>query len=226
MELRIISIGTLDAHPLWGERAPVRMGHATTSLIRAKDKTILVDPGLPAPILAARLSERANLTPEDISHVFLTSFRPDVRRGLSAFERATWWISEAERETVGVPMIHSLQHARDEGENDVAEMLQADIKLLQRTHAAPDQLADGVSLFPLPGVTPGLCGLLLAERRHTTLLCGDAVPTIEHLEQGVAPRWAQDVGRARESLTEAIEIADLLVPGRDNLTVNPLRRPF
>lgn len=226
MDLRIISIGALDAHPLWGETAPVRSGHATTTLVRAKDATILVDPGLPAQIIEARLSERANLTPKDITHVFLTSFRPDVRRGLRAFEGATWWISETERESVGVPMIHELQRAQEADEPELAAALELDISLLQRFSAAPDQLGEGVSLFPLPGVTPGLAGLLIADPRHTTLICGDAVPTIEHLEQGKAPRWAQDVARARDSLAEAVEIADLLVPGRDNITINPVRRPF
>lgn len=226
MELRIISIGALDAHPLWGETAPVRSGHSTTTLVRSKTATILVDPGLPAQILVARLAERANLKPADITHVFLTSFRPDTRRALPAFESATWWISETERETVGVPMIHELQRAQETDEPELAAALEVDIATLQRCQAAPDQLADGVSLFPLPGVTPGLAGLLIAETRHTTLICGDAVPTIEHLEQGKAPKWAQDVTRARESLAEAIEIADLLVLGRDNITINPVKRPF
>ncbi len=226
MDLRIISIGSLDAHPLWGETAPVRSGHATTTLVRTKSAAILVDPGLPAQILVARLAERANLKPTDITHIFLTSFRPDTRRALPAFESATWWISETERETVGVPMIHELQRAQDTEEPELAAALELDIAVLQRFQAAPDQLAEGVSLFPLPGVTPGLAGLLIADPRHTTLICGDAVPTIEHLEQGKAPKWAQDIARARDSLAEAIEIADLLVLGRDNLAINPVRRPF
>ena len=227
MELRIISIGCLDAHPLWEETGPVRTGHATTSLVRADDKIILIDPGLPKQIITARLAERANLKPSDITHVFLTSFRPDLRRGIEAFESAVWWISEAERESVGVPLVGELQRAAElGGDDELQEALEREVAILKQCDVAPDQLATNVSLFPLSGVTPGLAGVLLSEARHTTLICGDAIPTVEHLEQGKAPKWAVDINQALESITEAIEIADLLVLGRDNLVVNPTKRPF
>lgn len=226
LDVRVISIGALDMNPLWGERTPTRSGHATTTLLRVGDRRILVDPGLPASALAARLGERSGLTPDAITHVFLTSFRPDCRRALDAFPEATWWISEAERESVGVPLAMKLREALDENDEEVMDALHREVALLQRCEPAPDQLADRVSLFPLPGVTPGMTGLLLAEPRHTTLITGDAIPTVEHLLEGQAPRGAVDVAQARQSLTEAIEIADFLVLGRDNLVVNPVRRPF
>lgn len=226
MDLQIISLGALDAHPLWNETAPVRTGHATTSLIRSDDRCILIDPGLPGPILAARLAERANLKPDGITHVFLTSFRPDLRRGIEAFDTATWWISEAEREAVGVPLASELNRAVDAGDSELMPILEQEVSLLERCEPAPDELCPGVSPFPLPGVTPGLCGVLLAMPRHTTLVCGDAIPTPEHLEQGIVPRWATNVQQAQESFAEAIEIADLLVLGRGNLVVNPTKRPF
>lgn len=226
MDFRIISIGALDSHPLWNERAAVRTGHATTTLVRAGDAAILIDPGLPGQIIEARLAERANLKPADITHVFLTSFRPDVRRGLELFDKAAWLISEAEREQVGVALVQSLQHAADGDDQALTRALERDIALLQRCTAAPDQIAQGVSPFPLPGVTPGMCGILLAHPRFTVLVCGDAVPTIEHLEQGQVARWAVDVKAAHESFAEAVEIADLLILGRDNIAVNPVKRPF
>jgi len=156
---RVISIGALDAHPLWDERAAVRTGHSTTTLIVAGDMRLLVDPGLPAEALAARLSERANLAPADITHVFLTSFRPDARRALALFDGAVWWISEAEREAVGVPMIATLQEADEANDDDTKAVIAREVALLQKTTPAPDKLAQGVDLFPLPGVTPGLAGL-------------------------------------------------------------------
>jgi glyoxylase-like metal-dependent hydrolase (beta-lactamase superfamily II) len=226
MQLRVISIGCLDAHPLWDERAPARTGHATTTLIRSGDRTILIDPGLPEQVLRARLSERANLKPGDITHVFLTSFRPDVRRGIGLFENAVWWVSEAEREGVGVPLVTELRRAAEHGEHELRAALEVDVAVLRRCEPAPDELARDVSIFPLPGVTPGMCGVLFCEPRFTTLVCGDAVPTVEHLERGQVARWAVDVARAKESFLEAVEIADLLVPGRDNILVNPVKRPF
>ncbi len=226
LEYRIISIGALDAHPLRGERGSARTGHATTTLLRSGQTTIIVDPGLPGPALAARLDERAGLKPADITHVFLTCFRPDVRRGLELFENASWMISEAERESVGVALISEYRRASDAGEGDLAGALEKDIALLRRCEAAPDRLAPRVDLFPLPGVTPGLTGLVLAGPRHTTVVAGDAMPTEEHLLQGKVLQWAADVTRAKESFAEVVEIADMIIPGRDNLLVNPTKRPF
>ncbi len=232
MDFRVISIGALSANPIWGERAAVRTGHTTTTLIRAGKKTILVDPGLPEPALVARLGERANLKPEAITHVFLTSFNPEGRRALTAFDHATWWIGETEREQIGVAMVGRLARLREAGAEDAParSLLELDIALLKRCEPAPDSLATDagsrVDLFPLPGVTPGLCGLLIAGQRHTTLICGDAIPTAEHLDQGQVLPGAADLDQARESFTEAVEIADLLIPGRDNLVVNPTKRAF
>lgn len=235
MNMRVISIGAMGANDLWNERKPVRTGHATTTLIethatdnKAEVVRILVDPGLPEAALTARLSERANLKPEDITHVFLTSFHPECRRAINAFDRATWLISDRERETVGVPLAEGLKRLAmnfDNPDEDVEAVLRADIGVLQQCQPAPDVIAQNVSLFPLPGMSPGLCGLLL-EGRETTLICGDAIPTALHVERGKIPASAADPELAKESLQEAIEIADILVPGRDNVMANPTRRPF
>jgi glyoxylase-like metal-dependent hydrolase (beta-lactamase superfamily II) len=235
MDHRIISIGALESHPFWGpgargEHGAVRSGHSTCTLVRSVEsgvaRVILVDPGVPSAIIKARLMERSGLLPSDITHVFLTCFRPETRRGLDAFERATWWISAEEREGVGIPLVSALKRAMDEGEMELAAALERDVAVLKRCEAAPDTLADRVDLFPMPGVTPGMCGLLLEDPRHTTLICGDAVLTEEHLERGQVAPWSADIAKAKESFAEAVEIADLLVPGRDNVMVNPVKRPF
>ena len=36
------------------------------------------------------------MRPEQITHVFLTSFEPERRRAIEAFESAAWWIHEPE----------------------------------------------------------------------------------------------------------------------------------
>lgn len=235
MEVRVISIGAMAAHPLRGERTPVRTGHTTTTLVRAGKRVILVDPGLPAPALVARLGERCGLGPEDITDVFLTSFHPEGRRALEAFADAAWWISADERESVGVALAMRLkQIASGEGvegagerDEDIVEFLRREVALLQRCTPPEDgEFGERVSVFPLPGVTPGTCGLLIDADRHSTLICGDAIPTLEHLEQGRVPSPAADVEAARASFEEAIEVADLLIPGRDNVVVNPTKRPF
>lgn len=226
MFTRVISIGAIDAHPEWGERTPVRTGHATTTLITSGEDTILVDPGLPAQALAARLSERAGISHDSVTHVFLTSFHPDARRALPLFENAAWLIHAPERETVGVNMAQQFQMAQEAGDSELASLLRDEISLLQRCQPAPDKLAERVDLFPLPGVSPGTAGLLVADARFTLLIAGDAVATSEHLEKGRIVHWAADVEQAKESFAEAVEIADLIIPGRDNLILNPTRRPF
>lgn len=228
MDFRVISIGTLSQHPLWGEKTPTRTGHATTTLITAGKRKILVDPGLPEAAIAARLHERSGLRPSDITDVFLTSFSPDCRRGILAFRTADWWISEAEREAVGIPLARQLARLveLDTADPELKAALETSIGVLQRCKPAPERLADKVVPFPLPGVTPGMTGLLLEHPRLTALICGDAVATLEHLERGQVLTPAVDVKQATESLAEAVEIADLVIPGRDNLVVNPTKRAF
>ncbi|MCC6229216.1 MAG: MBL fold metallo-hydrolase [Phycisphaerales bacterium] len=230
IDYRIISIGALSAHPLWGEKEPVRTGHSTTTLVRSRDRVIIVDPGLPSQALAARLQERAKLPAAAVTDVFLTSFRPDARRALDLFDDATWWIHNDERERVGVMLASTLrriaQDAPGDEDDPIRAAIERDIVILQRCKPAPDHLADHVDIFPLPGVSPGTCGLLLEEPRATTLICGDAIPTTEHLQQGqVLPNCA-DYDKAKESFQEAVEIADFLILGRDNIVANPTRRAF
>jgi len=221
-DLRIISIGTLSVHELWDTPTAPRSAHATTTLITAGDRRILVDPALPPDVVTARLAERANLTPADITDVFLTNFRPAHRMGLSAFPDARWLIGEREREAVGLMLVERFQN-EPEG-SDEAEIFRKEIALLQRFTPAPDKLADRVDLFPLPGFTPGTCGLLIPEPTRTLLIAGDAVPTVEHLQRGRILRGAYDAEAAMESLKEAIEIADVIVPGHDNILINPMAR--
>jgi len=223
MDYRIISIGALSVHELWDKQAEARTPHATTTLVRSEDKVILVDPALPGQVIAARLAERCGLGPQDVTDVFLTCFRPSHRWGITAFPNARWLIAEAEREQVGVALIEKLQQEEDE---ETRKHIEQDVAVLKRFEAAPDKLAESVDLFPMPGYTPGCAGLLLSHVNSTTLIAGDAVATAEHLEQGRVLRGAYDINQAQESFMEAIEIADVIVPGHDNLLLNPTRRRF
>ena len=220
VEYRVISIGALSGHPLWGEGPGLRTAHATTTLIRAGSRVIVVDPGLPAAALAARLNERSGLRAEQVTDVFLTNFRPAHRGGLAAFGKAAVWVSEAERESVGRELVAAYEEETDE---ETREVLRGEIALLRATKGAPDRLAEGVDLFPLPGFTPGGCGLILPLAGSTVVVAGDAVGTGEHLAAGRVLDRPFDAGAARESFREVIEIADVIVPGHDNLLVNPMR---
>ncbi len=227
-DYRIISIGTLAAHPLWNEKGETRTGHATTTLISVLatrgNVNILVNPSLPPQAMVARLSERAPIGPNDITHVFLTSFDADHRRALSVFENATWLLHEAEQDAAMSGFKVMRAEAKDAGDSELANLIDREIEILEKCETADDSIAHKVDLFPLPGVTAGTCGLLIALPVTTVLICGDAIPTSEHLSQGKVLQHAASIAQAQESFKEAVEIADVLILGRDNLTLNPLRR--
>ncbi|MEC8319799.1 MAG: hypothetical protein VX012_00210 [Planctomycetota bacterium] len=185
-----------------------------------------MDPSLPPDHLRQRLDERTGLGPEAVTDVFLTDLRPERRRGIDLFQDARWHVGEAERDAYRNVIETRRRELDDEDELDpeTDRILEAESAVIARCGAAPDRLVDGIDLFPLPGVTPGLCGLLIPLPRTTILVCGDAVPTYEHLEQGAVLPHVADLEQAQESLREAIEIADQLVLGRDNLVSNPTRR--
>lgn len=224
--VRVISIGAMAAHPLWHERGDVRPAHATTTLVTSGDTRILIDPSLPEKFLVPRLHERAGITPDRITHVYLTSFHPMRRRGLGAFAHAPCVVPEMERELVGVDLVTRFKQAIEMHDEDLAAALKTEIDQLEKCRPAPDRLAPGVDLFPLPGVTPGLAGVLLSAPRATVLVAGDAVATEEHLHAGQVIAPCFDLEQARASLAEAAEIADVIVCGRDNAVLNPARRPF
>jgi glyoxylase-like metal-dependent hydrolase (beta-lactamase superfamily II) len=215
----IISIGTLSRNRLWNETQDVRTAHSTTTLIRSGNRLILVDPGLPAPALAARLHERTGLSPDRIDTVFLTNFRPDHRLGLSIFRKAKTLIHELEQQAVGEHLQRLIEEAPLE--NVELKTVKSELELLNSCQPAPDKLADNIDLFPLSGYTPGTCGLLLSLPTSTVIVASDAVATQEHFLAGQVLPDSWDIKAAQESLREVYEIADLIIPGHDNIFANP-----
>ncbi len=226
----IISIGTLSRNRLWNETQDLRTAHSTTTLIRSGNRNILVDPGLPPPALAvdpglpppalaARLHERTGLTPDRIDTVFLSNFRPDHRAGLPIFAKTKTFIHELEQQAVGEHLQRLLEEAPladiDTG------VIKRELDLLTSLTPAPDKLADNLDLFPLFGYTPGTCGLLISLPTSTVMIASDAVPTQDHFLAGQVLPDSWDINKAQESLREVYEIADLIIPGHDNIFVNP-----
>ena len=193
----IISIGTLSRNRLWNESEPVRTPHATTTLVRTAGRNILIDPGLPAQIINARLFERTGLRSEQIDTVFLTNFRPAHRGGLALFDRARIYLHELEQDFVRQRIAQLLADLPDEDDDEDRLRLSAELELLHRCLPAPDQIEKGVDLFPLFGYTPGTCGLLLAMPTATALIAGDAVPTQEHFLAGQVLPDPADLAAAR-----------------------------
>jgi glyoxylase-like metal-dependent hydrolase (beta-lactamase superfamily II) len=215
----IISIGTLSRNRLWNESDTMRTAHATTTLIRTPKRTLLIDPGLPPQAVAARLFERTGLLPSAIDAIFLTNFRPSHRAGLSAFPNAKLLIHENEQLHARAQTERYLNEAPEEDLD--RQVLESDLALLEKFTPADDTLSPGVDLFPLFGYTPGTCGLIVALPTVTILLAGDAVPTQDHFLAAQILPDAHDIQSAQDSLREVYEIADLIIPGHDNLFLNP-----
>lgn len=234
VEFRIISIGTLSRNTFWGETSPLRTPHATTTLVISGKEKILVDPALPGQVLNARLFERAGIKNADITSVFLTSFRAAHRGGLAAFDKAKWFIHEQEKKHVralleemyrrgekcscaGHGEHHDHDHEPDHGHGQDRALIAMDLELLDRCKPAPEKLADQVEIFPSPGATAGCCGLLLTPPVGATLIAGDAVINTEYLEHGQVWDDSFDLKLAQQSLQDILEVAEVIVPGHDNM---------
>ncbi len=214
----VILIGQLSQNAAWSEKNAVRPPVATTSLVRGEQSTILVDPTLDGEPMARCLFDRTGLRPDQIDIVFLTSFHPTHRRGLGIFERASWLMSEVERTAV----VTHLERLREAADAATAPIIDQELAILERIGSADDSLDRNVDLFPSPGATPGCTGLLIADLQ-TTVIAGDAVLTRDHFEQGMVWEQAADTDLAKSSLAEVNEIADLIVPGHDNIFASSVR---
>lgn len=206
---------------MWSERGELRTGHATTTIVKSGDTTLLVDPSLPPSVLDARLNERWGINLASVTHVFLTSFDPDRRRTLKGLEHTTWYMHEPEIQSAKIAIDDELHRAG--GDQEVTNILEQHLDLLMKFDVPDDHMLSNVDLFPLPGYTPGSCGLLLLTATKTVLICGDTIATKEHLDKGVVLSNCVCTEEAMESFKECIEIADIFVPGRDNILPNPIR---
>jgi glyoxylase-like metal-dependent hydrolase (beta-lactamase superfamily II) len=215
-EYTIISIGTLSRNLLWGESAHVRTAHATTTLISDGKRRILVDPSLPGQILEARFNERTGGTLADVTDVFCTTLRPVHRRGLDVLRQANWSCHQAELEAYGRHLAGLLESAERLASED-AEGVRADIEIIRRFRPAPERFGEQIHLYPLAGPSVGSAGLLLTPPANTIVIAGDAAVTAEHFRRGQVWRGCVDTAAAMAALRDLVEIADVIVPGHDNV---------
>ncbi len=211
----IISIGTLSRNRFWNENSARRPAHATTTLLRDEESTIIVDPALPPDILRQRLDERTGLEPSQIDTVFLTNFRPVHRRGLELFRHATWLMHANEIEAIRCFLEDVCTGATARGE-PVDKLVEQENELLEHVQAAPDELTDQIHLFPTPGVTPGAASLLVLDNDRTTVVAGDAIINKEYFAHRQAYEQHSDATQAVQAVAELVEIADRIIPGHDD----------
>lgn len=224
VEYTIVSIGTLSRNRLWGEGMAVRVAHATTTYVEdsagQQARRIIVDPSLPASVLVARLNERTGKGLDEITDVFCTTLRPVHRRGIEAFPHANWWVNELE--LLGYRhFLEQLLETAERLEDEEVSVAKADLKLLERFRPAPDKFSEQISLYPLVGPSPGSAGLLLTPATMTIAIAGDAAITAEHIQRGQVWEGCVDTEAAMQSLQDLLEVADVIIPGHDNLMIAP-----
>jgi glyoxylase-like metal-dependent hydrolase (beta-lactamase superfamily II) len=203
-----------------GRAPPAPPPHPTTTLVRAGDRLILVDPSLPPAALVSQLNERSGLRPDAITDIFCTTLRPTHRWSIEAFPNARWLCQEDELSDYR----HHLQHLAADvkaKDRDMELAIATDLRLLKRFVPCPDKITPEVHLYPLAGPSAHSAGLLLAGLSRTTMIVGDVAMTREHVEAGRVWTGCADTKAAMESLAEILEIADLIVCGHDNYILAP-----
>ena len=221
VEYRIISIGTLGSNLLWNEQGKLRTQHSTTTLVTENERRILVDPSLPAEILDARMFERTGSRLDSVTDVFCTTLHPSARRALPGLGGAAWWCAETELRDFD-RHLDSLQDQAGRMNADETLDIEDEKNIVRRFKPAPDKFTPNINIFPLPGYSSGCAGLLLTPATHTVLIAGPAAPTREHIEGGVVWEHCADRDAAKESLVEILGIADVIVPGFDNVMLSPV----
>ena len=201
---------------LWGESHPVRTSHATSTLVSDGKRHILVDPSLPATALGARYYERTGQKLEHVTDVFCTSLRPVHRRSIEAFAHARWWCNETELEHY-TDHLNTLRETADRLKSEELDLVEQDLKIVRKFKPAPDSFSEQVSLYPLLGPTPGSAGLLLTPPTATIIIAGDAALTREHVLRGQVWEGCADTEAALNSLSDLLELADVIIPGHDNV---------
>ncbi len=211
LQFRVISIGALGAHPLWGEKTATREGHCTTTLVESGNRKIIVNPSLPPQILLPRLQSRTGVTCDQITDVFLTSKNPGQFRGITLFPNASWWMAAADRETLAsvseeverFAEVDAMQSG-DTTTRGVIDFVKTSLEVGRRVKDAPDRFAEGVDLFPLPGVTPGTAGLLLSIPSSTILIWNNRIASAVfiHIRRAMANPLTRNKHRHRHMKLE------------------------
>jgi glyoxylase-like metal-dependent hydrolase (beta-lactamase superfamily II) len=203
----ILTIGHLSRNRFWGEsdaqayRAPL----CTCTLVREDGRTIVVDPSLPAGEMARVLDERSGLSCVDVDTVVLTHFHGDHRVGLDAFGGARWCMAAEE--------IRGWVARTPAGDPAGA--------ILARLAPLENALPPGVDLLPTPGHTPGHHALTFRSEGLRVVIAGDAVMTRDFFLARTGYFNTVDPKAAVRSIDAIASCAAVVVPGHDNLFLNP-----
>jgi glyoxylase-like metal-dependent hydrolase (beta-lactamase superfamily II) len=193
----IVTIGNISRNRYWGESEEValRPSWCTSTLIRCGDARLLVDPPHEdAALMAAELDRRTGLKFDGVNLIFVTHAHADHHYGAKHFAGARW---------LAAP--------------DVAAALNASGRYPRPFEPAPARLCDAIDVIHTPGHTLDHHSLRFDCDGLSVVIAGDAVMTRDFWDDRRGYRNSVDFGMASRTIEQLARIADVVVPGHDNV---------
>lgn len=197
-------------------------------LVRGNGLTLAVDSGVGDVATARRLTgrplrseeepraafARLGVDPGSVSAVVLSHLHWDHSGGLDLFPQADIYVQRSELHWAIAPQ--PVQEAAYGWRGP-------DAPLPAWLHSRPRMkivdgdldLAPGLRLVHLPGHTPGCMGLCCDTAGGRHMICCDAAPMFENIEDDVPPGTYVDLNDAYRSLAKIRAIADVVLPSHD-----------
>jgi N-acyl homoserine lactone hydrolase len=179
-------------------------GISTVALIRLNGRTLLFDTGPYAyrPILQMRL-KKLGVDPGEIDTVVLSHVHWDTAANADLFPNAEIVLHKKELAYAETPDSHDA--------DTPAYIGRALRRLRLRTVTGEQEIAAGIRIVELPGHSPGSIGALVGN----SLLAGDAVTCAGDAAVGDIRYQRGYDDRARQSLSKALTLAEIIYPGHD-----------
>jgi glyoxylase-like metal-dependent hydrolase (beta-lactamase superfamily II) len=196
----IVTIGNLSRNRYWGEsdEKPLRRAICTCTVISGNSFNLLVDPSLEDySMMFEELNRRTGLTPEKIDTVFITHQHSDHVAGLKHFENAKWLAASS-----------------------VASGLNKTGILKKRIEPSGNILFNSIEVLPSPGHTDDHHILRFDCQGMSVVIAGDSVPTRDFWKEKRGYYNAVDFDQSRKTMEHIESIADIIVPGHDNMFFN------
>lgn len=218
LQWKTLTLGHLSRNKFWGESdaAQYHSVVATTTLVQTEEINILVDPTLPVEQTEALLQLHAGLGREDIHIVYATHYHGDHRVDADKYPNAKQYMSAASLQDAQAA-IEEVRQGRG---------VPAFVVGLEDFLPAPEQLAPGVTLYPLPGHTDGNTGLMLAASEGRVLLAGDTIMGEEYFCAGEGYWFNTSAEKTHISILRAAQDADIVVPGHGDVFLTEGRSKF
>jgi glyoxylase-like metal-dependent hydrolase (beta-lactamase superfamily II) len=198
--LDIITIGNLSRNRYWGEsdEKPIHKAICTCTVISGESFNLLVDPSLEdGPMMYEELNRRTGLTPEKIDAVFITHQHSDHTAGLRHFKNARWLAASS-----------------------VAAGLNDTGNFAKKIEPSGNILFDKIEVIPSPGHTYDHHILRFNYRGMSVVIAGDAVATKDFWSEKRGYYNAVDFDQSRKTMEFIESVADIIVPGHDNMFFN------